>query len=140
MELWAWQEGARLVAFPAQCGCVSAVLFLHAGGRFLTAGEDGKASFQRVCGFRDTVAKVGLYSSNARACGEGPGGTGMVREKSFGGRCHGVGHTVEVSTFKLFLHPRLSYGQDSWAGPGVAWALFLFLLHSLWLSTQTVTR
>ncbi|XP_029397594.1 telomerase protein component 1 [Mus pahari] len=43
VELWAWQEGARLAAFPAQCGCVSAVLFLHAGGQFLTAGEDGKA-------------------------------------------------------------------------------------------------
>ena len=43
VELWAWQEGARLAAFPAQCGCVSAVLFLHAGDRFLTAGEDGKA-------------------------------------------------------------------------------------------------
>lgn len=37
VELWAWQEGARLAAFPAQCGCVSAVLFLHAGDRFLTA-------------------------------------------------------------------------------------------------------
>ncbi|XP_021037581.1 telomerase protein component 1 isoform X1 [Mus caroli] len=43
VELWAWQEGARLAAFPAQCGCVSAVLFLHAGDRFLTAGDDGKA-------------------------------------------------------------------------------------------------
>lgn len=51
-----------------------------------------------------------------------------------------VGHTVEINTFKLLLHPRLSYGRDSLAGPGVAWALFLFLLHSLWLSTQTVTR
>lgn len=65
VELWAWREGARLAAFPAQCGSVSAVLFLHAGGRFLTAGEDGKVSFQRVCGFRDTVAEVGLYLSNA---------------------------------------------------------------------------
>ncbi|XP_051032731.1 telomerase protein component 1 [Phodopus roborovskii] len=43
VELWAWQEGARLAAFPAHCGCVAAVLFLHTGGRFLTAGEDGKA-------------------------------------------------------------------------------------------------
>ncbi|XP_031217755.1 telomerase protein component 1 [Mastomys coucha] len=43
VELWAWREGARLAAFPAQCGRVSAVLFFHAGGRFLTAGEDGKA-------------------------------------------------------------------------------------------------
>lgn len=46
---------------------------------------------------------------------------------------------MEVSTFKLFLHPRLSYGQDVLAGPGVAWALFLFPPRSLWLSTQTVT-
>ncbi|KAL1781119.1 telomerase protein component 1 [Sigmodon hispidus] len=43
VELWAWQEGARLVAFPAHCGSVAAVLFLHAGGQFLTTGEDGKA-------------------------------------------------------------------------------------------------
>jgi telomerase protein component 1 len=65
VELWAWQEGARLAAFPAQCGCVSAVLFLHAGDRFLTAGEDGKVSFQRVCGFWDRVAKVGMCSGCA---------------------------------------------------------------------------
>lgn len=64
----------------------------------------------------------------------------VEREKSFEGRCQGVGnHTVDISTFKLFLHPRLSYGQDFLAGPGVAWALFLFLPRSLWLSTQTVT-
>ncbi|KAH0505878.1 Telomerase protein component 1 [Microtus ochrogaster] len=43
VELWAWQEGTRLAAFAAHDGYVAAVLFLHAGGRFLTAGEDGKA-------------------------------------------------------------------------------------------------
>lgn len=43
VELWAWQEGTRLAAFPAHSGYVAAVLFLHAGGWFLTAGEDGKA-------------------------------------------------------------------------------------------------
>ncbi|XP_076983448.1 telomerase protein component 1 isoform X2 [Tamandua tetradactyla] len=42
VELWAWQEGARLAAFPAHHGFVSAALFLHAGGQLLTAGEDGK--------------------------------------------------------------------------------------------------
>ncbi|XP_040825708.1 telomerase protein component 1 [Ochotona curzoniae] len=42
VELWAWQEGARLAAFPAHYGPVSAVLFLHAGHQLLTAGEDGK--------------------------------------------------------------------------------------------------
>ncbi|XP_013364023.1 PREDICTED: telomerase protein component 1 [Chinchilla lanigera] len=42
VELWAWQEGARLAAFPAHCGFVSAVLFLHAQRQLLTAGEDGK--------------------------------------------------------------------------------------------------
>ncbi|KAM6181674.1 telomerase protein component 1 [Erethizon dorsatum] len=42
VELWAWQEGARLAAFPAHCGFVSAVLFLHAQSQLLTAGEDGK--------------------------------------------------------------------------------------------------
>ncbi|KAL6032473.1 hypothetical protein STEG23_021751, partial [Scotinomys teguina] len=43
VELWAWQEGSRLAAFPAHRGYAAAVLFLHAGDRFLTAGEDGKA-------------------------------------------------------------------------------------------------
>ncbi|XP_021569917.1 telomerase protein component 1 [Carlito syrichta] len=42
VELWAWQEGARLAAFPAHHGSVAAVLFLHAGSQLLTAGEDGK--------------------------------------------------------------------------------------------------
>lgn len=47
VELWAWQEGARLAAFPAHYGPVSAVLFLHAGHQLLTAGEDGKVRSQR---------------------------------------------------------------------------------------------
>nr|XP_013009973.1 telomerase protein component 1-like [Cavia porcellus] len=42
VELWAWQDGARLATLPAHCGCVSAVLFLHAQNQLLTAGEDGK--------------------------------------------------------------------------------------------------
>lgn len=50
VELWAWQEATRLATFSAHCGCVDAVLFLHAGGRFLTAGEDGKVRLQRTCG------------------------------------------------------------------------------------------
>uniref|UniRef100_A0A8D2AMB6 Telomerase associated protein 1 n=1 Tax=Sciurus vulgaris TaxID=55149 RepID=A0A8D2AMB6_SCIVU len=42
VELWAWQDGARLAAFSAHCGFVAAVLFLNAGCQLLTAGEDGK--------------------------------------------------------------------------------------------------
>ncbi|XP_072818855.1 telomerase protein component 1 isoform X2 [Vicugna pacos] len=42
VELWAWQEGARLAAFPAHRGFVAAALFLRAGCQLLTAGEDGK--------------------------------------------------------------------------------------------------
>uniref|UniRef100_A0A8C3WJJ7 Telomerase associated protein 1 n=1 Tax=Catagonus wagneri TaxID=51154 RepID=A0A8C3WJJ7_9CETA len=42
VELWAWQEGARLAAFPTHCGFVAAALFLRAGCQLLTAGEDGK--------------------------------------------------------------------------------------------------
>lgn len=42
VELWAWQEGARLAAFPAHQGFVAAALFLRAGCQLLTAGEDGK--------------------------------------------------------------------------------------------------
>ncbi|XP_064148316.1 telomerase protein component 1 isoform X2 [Loxodonta africana] len=42
VELWAWQEGARLAAFPAHHGFVACTLFLHAGSQLLTAGEDGK--------------------------------------------------------------------------------------------------
>ncbi|EPY76192.1 telomerase protein component 1 [Camelus ferus] len=44
VELWAWQEGARLAAFPAHHGFVAAALFLRAGCQLLTAGEDGKVS------------------------------------------------------------------------------------------------
>lgn len=69
VELWAWQEGARLAAFPAHSGCVAALLFLHAGGRFLTAGEDGKVSLQRACGRLRGAAKAGVYSCDAgRLC------------------------------------------------------------------------
>ncbi|KFO22262.1 Telomerase protein component 1 [Fukomys damarensis] len=48
VELWAWQEGARLATFPAHCGLVSAVLFLHAQCQLLTAGEDGKVGLKGV--------------------------------------------------------------------------------------------
>ncbi|XP_036849878.2 telomerase protein component 1 isoform X2 [Manis javanica] len=42
VELWAWQEGMRLAAFPAHHGTVAVALFLRAGCQLLTAGEDGK--------------------------------------------------------------------------------------------------
>ncbi|XP_053452149.1 telomerase protein component 1 isoform X2 [Nycticebus coucang] len=42
VELWAWEEGARLAAFPAHQGFVAAALFLSKGCQLLTAGEDGK--------------------------------------------------------------------------------------------------
>ncbi|XP_004390075.1 telomerase protein component 1 [Trichechus manatus latirostris] len=42
VELWAWQEGARLAAFPAHHGFVACALFLRAGSQLLTAGEDGQ--------------------------------------------------------------------------------------------------
>ncbi|XP_007949412.1 telomerase protein component 1 [Orycteropus afer afer] len=42
VELWAWQEGARLAAFPAHHGFVADTFFLRAGSQLLTTGEDGK--------------------------------------------------------------------------------------------------
>ncbi|KAG8509749.1 Telomerase protein component 1, partial [Galemys pyrenaicus] len=42
VELWAWQEGARLASFPAHQGFVAAALFLRAGCQLVTTGEDGK--------------------------------------------------------------------------------------------------
>lgn len=48
VELWAWQEGARLAAFPSHHGFVVAALFLRAGRQLLTAGEDGKVRLQRA--------------------------------------------------------------------------------------------
>ncbi|XP_055989915.1 telomerase protein component 1 [Sorex fumeus] len=42
LELWAWQEGARLAAFPAHWGFIATALYLHSGCQLLTAGEDGK--------------------------------------------------------------------------------------------------
>lgn len=50
VELWAWQDGVRLAAFPAHCGFVAAVLFLNAGCQLLTAGEDGKVSLHKAHG------------------------------------------------------------------------------------------
>lgn len=50
VELWAWQEGARLAAFPAHQGFVAAALFLRAGCQLLTAGEDGKVRLPRAGG------------------------------------------------------------------------------------------
>lgn len=50
VELWAWQEGALLAAFPAHHGFVAAALFLRAGCQLLTAGEDGKVRCQRAGG------------------------------------------------------------------------------------------
>ncbi|KAK2498922.1 hypothetical protein MC885_003950 [Smutsia gigantea] len=60
VELWAWQEGAPLAAFPAHHGTVAAALFLHAGCQLLTAGEDGKVqvwpgSLGRPCGHRGSL-------------------------------------------------------------------------------------
>uniref|UniRef100_A0A4X2LLE4 Telomerase associated protein 1 n=1 Tax=Vombatus ursinus TaxID=29139 RepID=A0A4X2LLE4_VOMUR len=42
VELWAWQKGARLAAFPAHEGYAASALFLQSGRQLLTAGEDGK--------------------------------------------------------------------------------------------------
>ncbi|XP_006163129.1 telomerase protein component 1 [Tupaia chinensis] len=42
VELWSWQEGVRLAAFPAHHGFVAGVFFMRAGCQLLTAGEDGK--------------------------------------------------------------------------------------------------
>ncbi|XP_036592246.1 telomerase protein component 1 isoform X2 [Trichosurus vulpecula] len=42
VELWAWQKGARLAAFPAHQGYATSALFLQSGRQLLTAGEDGK--------------------------------------------------------------------------------------------------
>ncbi|KAM4881527.1 telomerase protein component 1 [Thomomys bottae] len=42
VELWAWQEGAKLATIPAHCGFVAASLFLNTRCQLLTAGEDGK--------------------------------------------------------------------------------------------------
>lgn len=62
VELWAWQEGARLATFPAHCGFVSAVLLLHAQNQLLTAGEDGKVWLQGVMvGYLEGVAKAGIW-------------------------------------------------------------------------------
>lgn len=64
VELWAWQEGALLAAFPAHHGFVAAALFLRAGSQLLTAGEDGKVRGQRAGGgFQGRRAEVG------NACG-----------------------------------------------------------------------
>ncbi|XP_049624684.1 telomerase protein component 1 [Suncus etruscus] len=44
LELWAWQEGARLAAFPAHHGFISTALYLNSTCQLLTTGEDGKVN------------------------------------------------------------------------------------------------
>ncbi|OWK09309.1 TEP1 [Cervus elaphus hippelaphus] len=68
VELWAWQEGARLAAFPAHQGFVAATLFLRAGCQLLTAGEDGKVRFspdgdQVAVGYRADGIRIYRISS-----------------------------------------------------------------------------
>lgn len=144
VELWAWQEGTRLAAFPAQCGGVSTVLFLHAGGRFLTAGEDGKA--QLWSGFlgRPRGCLGSLYLSPALSVALNPDGDQVA-----------VGYRGDgIKIYRISSGPQEAQCQELnvavsalvWLSPSVlvsgaedgslhGWMLRRNSLQSLWLSS-----
>nr|XP_021494699.1 telomerase protein component 1 isoform X1 [Meriones unguiculatus] len=145
VELWAWQEGTRLVVFPAQRGSVASVLFLHAGGRFLTAGEDGKA--QLWSGFlgRPRGSLGSLPLSPALSVALNPDGDQVavgyredgikiyrISSGSQGAQCRVL--NVAVSAL-VWLSPRVlvSGAED---GSLHGWILKGSSLHSLWLSSR----
>ncbi|XP_050998953.1 LOW QUALITY PROTEIN: telomerase protein component 1 [Acomys russatus] len=144
VELWAWQEGTRLAAFPAQRGYVAAVLFLHAGSRFLTAGEDGKA--QLWSGFlgwpRGCLGSVPLSPAlsvalnpdgDQVAVGYREDGVKIYRISSGSQRAQCQMLKVAVSALAWLSPTVLVSGAEDGSLRG--WMLRGSALHSLWVSS-----
>ncbi|XP_058149817.1 telomerase protein component 1 isoform X1 [Dasypus novemcinctus] len=142
VELWAWQEGARLAAFPAHQGFVAAALFLHSGGQLLTAGEDGKVqvwsgSLGRPCGCLGSPSlspalSVALSPDGDRvAVAYRADGIRIYRISSDSQRAQH--QAVDVAVLALaWLSPKVlvSGGED---GSLQGWMLKESCLQSLWL-------
>ncbi|XP_029419184.1 telomerase protein component 1 isoform X2 [Nannospalax galili] len=142
VELWAWQEGARLAAFPAHCGFVATTLFLRAGSRFLTAGEDGKVQLWSGSLGRPQGCLGSLPLSPALSVALSPDGSRVavgyradgiriykISSGSQGAQCQVL--DVAVSALAWLSPTVLVSGAEDGSLQG--WILKEGSLHSLWL-------
>ncbi|XP_019487936.1 PREDICTED: telomerase protein component 1 [Hipposideros armiger] len=145
VELWAWQEGARLAAFPAHSGFVAAALFLRAGCQLLTAGEDGKVqvwsgSLGRPRGCLGSLSLSPALSVALSPHGElvavGYRADGIriyaVSSGSQGAQCQAL--DVAVSALAWLSPKVLVSGAEDGSLQG--WALKESSLQSLWLLSR----
>ncbi|XP_020013985.2 telomerase protein component 1 isoform X1 [Castor canadensis] len=142
VELWAWQEGARLAAFPAHCGFVAAARFLHAGCQLLTAGEDGKVQMWSGSLGRSQGYLGSLPLSPALSVALSPDGDQVavgyradgiriykISSGSQGAQCQAL--DVAVSTLAWLSPEVLVSGAEDGSLQG--WVLKESSLQSLWL-------
>ncbi|XP_069340966.1 telomerase protein component 1 [Eulemur rufifrons] len=145
VELWAWQEGARLAAFPAHHGFVTAALFQHEGGQLLTAGEDGKVQVwsgslgrPRGClgspSFSPALSVALSPDGDQVAIGYRADGIRIYKISSGPQEAHCQALDVAVSAL-AWLSPRVlvSGAED---GSLQGWALKQRSLQSLWLLSR----
>ncbi|XP_036895648.1 telomerase protein component 1 [Sturnira hondurensis] len=145
VELWAWQEGARLAAFPAHHGFVASALFLRAGCQLLTAGEDGKVqvwsgSLGRPRGCLGSLSLSPALSVALSADGDhvavGYRADGIkvykISSGSQGARCQAL--DVAVSALAWLSPKVLVSGAEDGSLQG--WALKKSSLQSLWLLSR----
>nr|KAF6393970.1 telomerase associated protein 1 [Pipistrellus kuhlii] len=145
VELWAWQEGALLAAFPAHHGFVVAALFLRAGSQLLTAGEDGKVQVWSGSPGRPRGSLGSLSLSPALAVALSPDGRQVavgyradgiriykVSSGSQGAQCQALDVAV---TALAWLSPEVlvSGAED---GSLHGWALQESAFQSLWLMSR----
>ncbi|XP_054421609.1 telomerase protein component 1 [Pteronotus mesoamericanus] len=145
VELWAWQEGARLAAFPAHHGFVAATLFLRAGCQLLTAGEDGKVQVWSGSLGRPSGCLGSLSLSPALSVALSPDGDRVavgyradgikiykVSSGSQGAQCQAL--DVAVSALAWLSPKTLVSGAEDGALQG--WTLGQSSLQSLWLLSR----
>ncbi|XP_036094988.1 telomerase protein component 1 isoform X1 [Rousettus aegyptiacus] len=145
VELWAWQEGARLAAFPSHHGFVVAALFLRAGRQLLTAGEDGKVqvwsgSLGRPCGCLGSLSLSPALSVALSPDGDwvavGHRADGIRIYKISSGSQEVQCQALDVAVSALaWLSPKVlvSGAED---GSLQGWALKESSLQSLWLLSR----
>ncbi|XP_045678527.1 telomerase protein component 1 isoform X1 [Phyllostomus hastatus] len=145
VELWAWQEGARLAAFPAHHGFVASALFLHAGCQLLTAGEDGKVQVWSGSLGRPRGCLGSLSLSPALSVALSPDGDHVavgyradgikvykISSGSQGAQCQAL--DVAVSALAWLSPKVLVSGAEDGSLQG--WALKESSLQSLWLLSR----
>ncbi|KAM7158808.1 telomerase protein component 1 isoform 1-T4 [Molossus nigricans] len=145
VELWAWQEGARLAAFPAHHGFVATALFLRAGRQLLTAGEDGKVQVWSGSLGRPRGCLGSLSLSPALSVALSPDGDRVavgyradgiriyrITSGSQGAQCQAL--EVAVSAVAWLSPTVLVSGAEDGSLQG--WALQESSLQSLWLLSR----